>query len=412
MKFGLFIARRYLAPGRRNRFISFITAISALGVMFGVTSLLVSLAILEGFDSTLRSTMVSFMGHIEVSSFGERPIQAYEQTLKTLPTREPGVRAISPFVAREAILRSGIGLEGVIVKGVVPSLDVSTVGQTIVRGSFDVSYTAARESIDAMPRLVLGGRLAERLGLDVGDTAIVFGPNGVPGPENPPIIEQFVISGIYSSGMAEYDDIYTFTSLPAAQKLFDYAPDEVSGYDILVHDVEQIEQVRTRLETVLGYPHYPRTVFDIFQSIFAWLDLQRKPIPIILGIIIIVASFNIISTLLMIVLEKTESIGVLSALGARPRGVMTIFLQQGLLIWGVGALAGSMLSLAFTLLQARYKLVGLDAAIYFVDAVPVALVPGHYLLVLAGSFVLSVLSTIIPAFIAARLQPIDALRFR
>ncbi len=407
-RFGLFVARRYLAPGRRNRFISFITGIAAIGLMFGVASLLISLAILDGFDTTLRSTMVAFMGNIEVTSFGDRPLNDYRRTLEQMPRSTPGVKAASPFVAREAILRSQQGLEGVIVKGVVPSLDVSTVRDRVVEGSFDVTAPSAMD----IPRLVLGRRLARRLGLRLGDTAIVFGPHGVPSPENPPTIEPVVIAGIYSSGMAEYDDIYTFTSLAAAQRLFEYDTDQVSGYDVLVRDVKQVDRVKSELEVTLGYPHYPRTVFEIFQSIFAWLDLQRAPIPIILGIIIIVASFNIISTLLMIVLEKTESVGVLSALGARPGGILTIFVEQGVLIWAVGAIAGSLLSLTFTLLQQHFHVFALDADIYFVDAVPVALVPWHYGVVLAGSFVLSLLSTVIPAFIAARLRPMDALRFR
>jgi lipoprotein-releasing system permease protein len=412
LKYGLFIARRYLAPGRRNRFISFITGIAALGVLFGTASLLISMAILDGFDQQLRSTMVAFMGHIEVTAFNNRPLKDYPGTLRKLPEQVPGIKAASPFVSREAILRSSEGLEGVLLKGILPSLDVSTVRQTIVQGTFNVEPGSDPSGKRGVPGIVLGQRLAERLKLSVGDTAIIFAWQGTPGPNNPPLIERFAVRGIYNSGMAQYDDIYTYTSLDAAQRLFDYDPGDVSGYDVLVKDPEKIEQVRSAMETVLGYPHYPQTVFEIFQSIFAWLDLQRAPIPIILGIIIIVASFNIISTLLMIVLEKTESVGVLSALGARPGGVMTIFVQQGLLIWAVGALGGSLLSLGFTLAQQQWHIFALDASIYFVDAVPVALVPWHYVLVIAGSFLLSLLSTIIPAFIAARLRPIDALRFR
>ncbi|MDB5035282.1 MAG: Lipoprotein-releasing system permease protein [Chlorobi bacterium] len=402
------IARRYLAPSRRNRFISFITAISVLGVMFGVTALLVSLAILDGFDQTLRSNMVAFVGHIEVSSFGNRPIRNYQKTVATLPERVPEVTRISPFVSREAIIRSGSGLEGVVLKGIIPGVDVSSIRDRMVAGSFSFPRLDSAQ----LGRLLLGERLTQKLKVKMGDTVVIFAPNGVPSPDNPPTIQQFVISGIYRTGMAEYDDVYTYTSLDQAQHLFEYPSDQVSGYDILVKDINKANEVARKLDTALGFPHYPRTLFDIFEQVFAWLDLQREPIPIVLGLIIIVAVFNIASTLLMVVLEKTESIGVLSTLGARPTGIMKIFVGQGLLIGGVGTMLGVILSLAFTLIQMHYKPLKLDADIYFIDAVPVALTYWHYLLVISISLILSVVFTVIPALIAALVRPVRALRFR
>jgi lipoprotein-releasing system permease protein len=404
----LFIARRYLAPSRRNRFLNFITAIAVLGVMFGTAALLISLSILDGFDQTLRSNMIAFMGHIEVTSFGAKPLADYQRTVQMLPKRAPEIRAVSPFVQREAILRSRAGLEGVVLKGVNANIDVSAIRDRMVKGKFSFPEYHKGE----LPSIILGERLAQKLKLEPGDTAVVFGPKGIPTPDNPPSIEQFVLGGIYRTGMVEYDDIYTYTSLDAAQRLFEYAPTEVSGYDILVRDINHAEATARQLDTLLGYPHYPRTVFDIFQAIFAWLDLQRKPIPIVLGLIIIVAVFNIISTLLMVVLEKTESIGVLSTLGARPSGVMGIFVGQGLLIGAVGTLLGVLLSLGFTLVQMHYKVLKLDADIYFIDAVPVALKAWHYLLVVSVSVVLCIISTVVPAYVAAKLRPVDALRFR
>lgn len=408
----LLLARRYLAPSRRNRFISFITGIAVLGVMFGTAALLISLSILEGFDQTLRSTMIAFTGHIHVTPYphyagGGQKLDGYREMLSRLPKRVDGVRAISPFVSREVIIRSKAGLDGAELKGILPERDVSSIRRHVVRGSFDV-VTAEGE----VPAIVIGDRLALRLRLGIGDTLIVFGPNGVPSPDNPPIVEQFVLRGTYRTGMAEYDELFSYTSLETAQRLFEYRPDQVSGYDITVRDITKVEQVMTEVSTAMGFPHYPRTVFQIFQSVFAWLDLQREPIPIVLALISVVAAFNIISTLLMVVLEKTESIGVLSALGARPRGIMAIFVGQGLLIGGVGTLLGVLLSLAFTWVQTTYKPISLDAAIYFVDAVPVVFSAWHYLVVVAVSLSLCVLSTIAPAFVAAHVRPVEALRFR
>lgn len=406
--YSLFIAGRYLAPGRRNRFINFITAIAVLGVMFGTSALLISLAILDGFDKTLRSNMVAFVGHIEVTSFGQKPLAGYRTMMQKVSREAPEVTGISPFVSREAILRTRSGLEGVYLKGVIADRDVSAIRHRMVQGRF--SFPASDST--QMPRLVVGERLANKLSARLGDTVVLFAPHGVPTPDNPPAIEQFVVSGIYRTGLAEYDDIYIYTSLDAAQRIFSYKENEVSGYDIVTSNIERAENTARKLDTLMGYPHYPRTVFDIFQSVFAWLDLQREPIPIVLGLISIVAGFNILSTLLMVVMEKTESIGVLSALGARPGGIMAIFVGQGLIIGGVGTLLGAALALGFTLLQMHFKLLHLDADIYFIDAVPVALTPWHYVLVVAVSLLLCILSTIVPAFVASRLRPVEALRFR
>lgn len=401
------LARRYLAPSRRNRFVSFITAIAVLGVMFGTAALLISLSILEGFDQTLRSNMIAFTGHIRIEPHSKHHLPGYRNVVATIATRVPGVRAISPFVSREVIIRSRAGLEGVELKGIVPDKDVSTIRAHLVRGRFDV---VSKEG--EAPSIVIGERLADKLRLTIGDSVVIFGPNGVPSPENPPVVEQFVVRGTYRTGMAEYDDLFTYTSLETAQHLFEYSPDDVSGYDVLVHDITRAEEVARTLDTALGFPHYPRTVFQIFQSVFAWLDLQRKPIPIVLALISVVAAFNIVSTLLMVVLEKTESIGVLSTLGARPTGIMAVFIGQGLLIGAVGTFLGSVLSLLFMFVQTTYKPFSLDAEIYFVDAVPVVFSAAQYAIVIGVSLVLCVLSTVVPALVAARLRPVDALRFR
>ncbi len=407
-QYTLLIARRYLAPSRRNRFVNFITAIAVLGVMFGVSALLISMAILDGFDQTLRANMVSFLGHIEVTSFGGRPLTGYQRMIETLPRKVTSVAAVSPYASREAIIRSRATLEGVLLKGVLPANDVSAIRSKIIAGA----YNLPEPSDSGLPTIIIGERLAQKLRVALGDSVVVFAPNGPPTPENPPAIEQFVIGGIYRTGMAQFDDIYTYTSLGVARRLFELPGDQVTGYDIVVRDVANVEETARQLDTAMGFPHYPRTVYDIYQSIFAWLDLQRAPIPIVLGLITIVAVFNVASTLLMVVLEKTESIGVLATLGSRPGGVMGVFVGQGLLIGITGTALGVVLSLGFTLAQTEFKFLRLDPLIYFIDAVPVVFVGWHYALVVSVSLVLCIVSTVLPAWIASTVSPVTALRFR
>ncbi len=401
--FPLFVAFRYLMPSRRTRFLSFVTAVSTLGVMFGTCALLISLSILKGFNRNLQSTIIDFMGHIEMTGYFEGDSLANAgRIMRDAPAMFPDVRSISPFIRREAIIRSNDGLEGVLLKGIDPRNDVSTVR----------AFLRSEPVSNGLPGLVIGERLADKLLVKAGDTVVLFIANGRPDLNVPPTIEQFVVQGTYRSGMAQYDDIYIFTGIDVARGLVGYGGDVVSGFDILLRDTEKIAETASAMNERLGSPYYARPVFEIFSSIFAWIDLQRMMIPIVMAVIAIVATFNVISTLLMTVLEKNESIGTLSTLGAGPGTIMRIFVTKGVLITGAGVVLGAALTLGFSILQQRYGLIGLEADIYVFDAVPVAIDPLHYIVVIFGTLLLSVISTVVPAWIAARLRPVAALRFQ
>ena len=406
--FSRFVAVRYLKPSRRTRFLSFITAVSVVGVTFGTCALLVSLSILQGFSRTLESTIVDFMGHIEMTSYFEADsLTGAETMLREISAKFPEVRSVSPFIRREAIIRSNEGLEGVLLKGVDPTTDISTVKTKIVDGTFKLDASPGE-----LPSIVIGERLADKLRVKSSDTVVLFIAHGTPDLNTPPTIEQFVVSGTYRSGMAQYDDIYVFTNFAAARSLVGYPKDAVSGFDILLHDVGEIRETAMAMNDELGSPYFSRPVFDIFSSVFAWIDLQRMMIPLVMAVIAIVATFNVISTLLMTVLEKTESIGTLSTLGAGPGAIMRIFVSKGVMITGVGVMLGAGLTLAFSILQQQFGLIGLEADIYVFDSVPIAIDPLHYIVVILGTLLLAILSTLIPAWIAGRLRPVVALRFR
>lgn len=410
--FPLFVAFRYLLPSRRTRFLSFVTAVSTLGVMFGTCALLISLSILKGFNQNLQSTIIDFMGHIEMTGYFEGDsLTNAGRILRDVPAMFPDVQSISPFVRREAIIRSANGLEGVLLKGIDPHNDVSTVRAKMTAGTFDLGNGTV-PSAGTLPGLAIGQRLADKLQAKVGDTLVLFIANGTPDLKVPPTIEQFVLLGTYRSGMAQYDDVYVFTNIAVARNLIGYGKDVVSGFDILLRNTDAIRETATQINERLGSPYYARPVFEIFSSIFAWIDLQRMMIPIVMAVIAIVATFNVISTLLMTVLEKNQSIGTLATLGAGPGAIMQIFVSKGVLITGVGVLLGAALTLGFSVLQQTYGLIGLEADIYVFDAVPIAIDPLHYVAVIAGTLLLSVISTVVPAWIAARLRPVAALRFQ
>ncbi|MCE2504049.1 MAG: ABC transporter permease [Chlorobi bacterium] len=407
--FSTFVAMRYLKPSRRTRFISFITAISAIGVMLGTCALLISLSILQGFDQTLRSTIIDFMGHIEVTGYYESDsLVGSDQIEKRITNRFFEVRAVSPFIRREAIIRSSNGLEGVLLKGVDPEKDVSTMQTKMISGSF----IRDEHSEGQLPRVVLGKRLADKLLVEVGDTVVLFIATGRPDLNTPPLIEQFQVTGLYRSGMAQYDDIYVFSSIEAARSLLNYDRDIITGLDLLLHDPATIKEVAIRMQRQFREEFWAQPVFELFSSVFAWIDLQRMMIPFVMLVIAIVATFNVISTLLMTVLEKTESIATLSTIGASPRSIMGIFVSKGVLITGVGVVLGAILTLGFSVLQQQYGLISLEADIYVFESVPIAINFLHYVVVIFGTILLAMVATLVPAAIAGRLRPVATLRFQ
>ncbi len=407
------MASRYLRPSRRHRFLSFITAIATLGVMFGTCALLVSLSILEGYGTTLRSTIIDFMGHIELTTdfgvfSGTDSIAASDEVEREIERTFDEVERLAPFIRKEAIIRSDNGLEGVLLKGVDPERDISVVGSRVIEGE----YVRRRDRQGEIPGVVLGARLAERLQLEVGDTAVLFIAEGRPDMEGTPTIEQVEIDGIYRSGMAQYDDIYVFTELSTAQSLLGYRSDVVTGFDILLKDEESSRFVAAAMNDHLHTPFVAVPVQDLFSSVYAWIDLQRLMIPFVMIVIAIVATFNVVSTLLITVIEKTPSIATLSTLGAGPRSITRIFVTKGVLITAVGLFLGAGLTLIFSILQQEYGLIRLEAAIYVFEAVPIAINPLHYLVVIGGTLLLALVTTILPAAIASRTQPMTILRFR
>jgi lipoprotein-releasing system permease protein len=221
---------------------------------------------------------------------------------------------------------------------------------------------------------------------------------------------QFQVVGIYESGMAEYDDVYAFTHLRDAQILFQIV-DAVSGYDVMLTRVDSAASVADQAQDLLGYPHYGRTVFETYRNLFSWIELQKEPIPIILGLIIIVATVNIIGTLLMMVLDKTREIGVLAAMGATRGGIARVFLRQGLTIAFLGTGAGNLLAFALCFIQLQFRVLSLPSDIYFMTSVPILLRWEDFALVTALTIGLCLLSALIPARLAARLSPVQAIRF-
>ncbi|MFN0157702.1 MAG: FtsX-like permease family protein [Bacteroidota bacterium] len=404
MSYSSFIARRYLQSRNNNGFISFITAIAITGVALGTAALIITLSVLGGFEREITQKVIGFTSHVQIQGFQSIPLTNHIQNALLIEDSIEEVQGVAPFVSREALIRSRESVDGIFLKGLDPVRDFSSVGRFIVQGKYEVSRQPG-----TLPSLVIGRKLARKLSLSIGDKATVFGiGRGVDIGQMR--ARQFRVSGIYESGMAEYDDVYAFTSIEDAQSVFQMG-NTISGYDILLTDVDSAEVVASKIEQLLGYPHYGRTVFQNYRNLFTWIELQKEPVPIILGLIIIVATVNIIGTLLMMVLEKTREIGVLIALGATRWGIARIFLRQGLTIAITGTLIGNALGFILCYLQLELGFFSLPSDIYFMTSVPILLRPEYFIIVSLVSIGLCVVSSLLPARLASGLNPINAIRF-
>jgi len=404
LDYKFFIARRYLFAKSDTKFISFITYISIAGVALGVATLIITISILAGFEKEIRDKVAGLVSHIQISSFTSDGLSDYNEAIKTIRDSIKDVTGISPIVQKEAVIRFKTNVEGIVLKGIVPETDLSTARSRVVKGSFDLA------PIDSVfSKLIIGDKLAKKLNIDVGNKVIVFGLNGIPTPLNQPKIKQFYVGGIYETGLRDFDDVIIYTDLSTTQKLFNFG-DNVSGIEITLKNIDNVEKAVDRIKKDVGYPYFPKSLYKLYKPLFTWVELQKAPIPIVLGLIIIVATFNIVGTLLMLVLEKTQSIGILKSLGASSSGIMKIFLLDGLLIGVIGIILGNFLGLGICFAEQKFNFFSLPE-VYYMKSVPILLQPDYIILISGITILLTFLATLIPSYIASKIDPIKSIRF-
>jgi lipoprotein-releasing system permease protein len=374
--------------------------------MLGSAALIIALSILGGFEKTITEKLIGFASHIRVQGYEGQLFDSYQSDLEKIRKEIPEVSAVTPFVGKEALIRSKSKIDGVFVNGVDVETDFSETKNQIVAGK----YSLLGNGTGTVNEIVIGKKLANKLNVGIGDKIIIQGISGLPSPFNMPRVYQFTISGLFETGMSEYDDINVYISLKASQALFGFG-NSVSGYSIGIQDPQKAQDLSGRIMRVMGYPYYARTIFQIYRNFFNWIELQKKPIPLILGLIIAVATFNIIGTLLMVVMEKTNEIGVLRAMGANSRSIRKIFVMEGLFIGIIGTILGNIVAFSLCYMQQEFKVLSLPSGIYYMDSVPIFMRWEQFALVSGISLALCFLSTLIPAFVASKLNPINSIRF-
>jgi len=403
MNFAFFVSRRYILSNKDSRLLNLISVISIVGISLGVATLIIALSVLNGFEKTLTQKITDFDSHIKILSYKESLPKADEYLLKLKNKLNDQIDFISPSISKLAIISTKNRKEGINIKGIVEAKEIDKIKSNMIEGELN---------LDKENSLVIGKTLATKLLIKVGDKVTLFALKNdkIPSMDDLPNIQNFFVDGIFESGMAEYDNMIGYTGLSTAQNLFSM-PGEINGIDIKLNSVNKIDSIAQVIRKELRYPYYARTIYEIYRNIFSWIELQKKPIPIVLGLIIIVAVFNIISALLMLVLEKTNAVGILKSLGAKGSSIIKIFFYQGIYLSAIGIIAGNILAWFLMFLQLELDIIKVPSSVYFVTRVPIELSLNVFLLVSIVTFILALLAAVIPSYFASRINPVSALRF-
>jgi lipoprotein-releasing system permease protein len=405
------IALRYLTSKRRRGVISVIGLIAIGGVFVGVAALVIVMSVMSGLQRDLREKILTNTPHLLVQKYNSQPIDNYDQVLDALRSTR-GVESAAPFIYTEGIIGHGRGRnEGAVIRGVDPRLEreVSDTHMQVVSGRYDL----VQAPDEPYPKIVIGYLLADRLGAFPGDTLSLTTPEVAaisPLHGTVPKLQKFILAGTFKSGLFEYDSKFVYASLPAMQEYLQTG-DIAYGVASRVSDIWNARDIGERAVERLEGAYYATTWIELNQPLFSALKLEKKAMFIILVLIVLVAAFNIISTLTMIVMDKTKEIGILRSMGMQAREIRRVFVYQGALIGVVGTGLGLVAGLIAVWLLARYRFISLPGDVYFIDTLPVSVEPTNISLIVGASLVICLLATLYPAVQAARMTPVDAIRY-
>ena len=414
MNYELFIGLRYLRARRRETFISLITVISILGVMLAVMTLNVVMSVMSGFEETLRDRLLGINAHIALVRSGE-PLREYEKLLAEM-SKEPGVIAATPTIYGQVMMTSGSRVSGVVVRGVDPDRVNAVVNiQSFLRQGTLAALTAqhplqVEDRTVSLPGIILGERLANQLGVFPGSPVQVVSPMGSPTAIGMiPKMRRFMVAGILKTGMSEIDQTLVFMGLAEAQKFFEL-PDSVTNIEMRVEDVDQSRQIADRIQRRLGFPYFAEDWTRLWPNLFSALQLEKTVYFLVLLLMVLIGAFNIVSTLVMVVMEKKKDIAILRSMGATQQSIRKIFLLKGFLIGVVGTVLGVVLGLLVCGLISQYQF-KLPDGVFLISTVPVRIYLSNFVLVAFASFVVCLLASIYPARQAAKLDPVEIIRY-
>lgn len=417
MSYELFIGLRYLKAKRKQTFISVITFISILGITVGVTALIIVLSVMTGFEENLREKILGINANVVITELGA-PMQGYREVTEKV-RRMDDVVAAAPFTYNQAMISASGGVVGAVIRGLdmASVKDVTVLPEKMKEGSLD--GLKPRIGTEGGAGIVIGRELARNMGLSIGDTLNVISPMGTSTPAGPvPRMAAFNVVGIFELGMYEYDSSLAFISLENAQAFFRLG-DAVSGVEVKIKDIYRAEEAADEIMMEIKGPYWTRTWMEMNRNLFSALKLEKVAMFIILTLIILVAALNIISTLIMVVMEKGKDIAILKSLGATSGSIMKIFMIEGLVIGVTGTVLGTALGLAAALnleriiqfIEEVFNFKVLPPSIYYIDKFPSKVEPEMVVAIALISIGISFVATLYPSWQASRFDPVEGLRY-
>src|SRR5699024_5679396 len=357
------------------------------------------------FKSAINGKVLGFAPNCTVTTFDDTQIERAD-TLTAYLNNLPEVQEAQAVVNGQAMLQSSDQVTGILFRGVDQSGDVTNLEDFIVKGTYSLDTDSS-----GLPGMVIGQKLAKTLQADINSVLTAYTVEGIPSPLSSPEIQQFRLKGVYQTGIGEFDDSFTMVPRSYAKDLFGFTSQEASRVELNIKDQKNRAEFSNEPSDQVGLPYYVESIYAKYSSIFAWVNLQEETIPFVISVMVIVAAFNLIGTILMMVLERTSDSGILQTMGASAKSIRSIFILEGLFVAIVGLLIGIGLTLLFTWLQSTYHLIPLSEQNYYIAYAPVELHGIDFLWVSLVTLVLCSLASYLPARTAANTNPLKVIAF-
>ena len=410
MSFEYFIGGRYLRAKQKEAFISLITILSIAGVTVGVMALIIVIAVMAGFESDLKQRILGVESHVVLMRHGGS-FYDYRNVFKQVEDMN-GVEAATPFIYTQSMIRSTSGVSGAVLRGIAPESAgrVIKILENSVLRRLKHMHLEGKSAVSA-PGIILGKELARNLSVVEGDTVYLISPRGIISPiGHLPAMKRFEVVGRFESGMYEYDGSLAYIHLNDAQKILRMG-DSVTGIEVRVDDIYGARQIAEKIVANLGFPYWAKDWMRMNRNLFSALKLEKTVMFIILALIVLVAAFNIASTLIMMVMGKTRDIAILKAMGATDSSIKRIFIFKGMIIGFVGTTLGVCLGFILCELLEKYKFIDLPGDVYYISTLPVRLKIFDVSVIASAAVLICFLATLYPAHQASKLDPVEAIRY-
>ena len=397
MKISFLLALKHIRSNHKSGFVKTASILSVFGLSIGIASLLITLFILNGFERVISEKITKLDGHIRIKHFLSEPFDPFEYDLENKLSLDLKNVSIGSFIQNPALFRKGQIAEGVIVEGMRIE-NLSFINELIIEGSSNLSLKG----------VIIGKRLADTYSIGLNDKITLFDLSSF--SHNSKRFMQFTVEGIFHSGMTEYDKSSVFMNISNSKKLFDLDK-KISGYVLRLKNLNDLNTIFKSISSNISYPLMSITWKEKNRALYKWLSVQRRPILFIFSLITLVAVINIVSSLSMIVIDKTKQIGLLSALGMPSSKIKDIFLVKGLIIGSLGAILGSLIAVFLATMQNNFKIIGVPEDIYFMNFIPIDI---NYFQIITISIITLLVSCLIslwPAMRSMKIKPSQALKY-